>query len=67
MVLITDPHIKNDPDYPVFSNGNDLEATSTDDNKVNIFIKNGTDVTQNFVGECWPGESVWVDYVNENA
>jgi alpha 1,3-glucosidase len=20
-----------------------------------------------FVGDCWPGASVWVDYLNQNA
>ena len=22
---------------------------------------------QIFTGNCWPGESVWIDYLNENA
>lgn len=31
----------------------------------NIFVKdaNGRD----YVGWCWPGNSVWIDYLNENA
>ena len=31
----------------------------------NIFIRN-PDFT-NFYGDCWPGNSTWIDFLNENA
>ena len=35
-------------------------------NYKNMFVRfpNATTV---FEGKCWPGESVWIDYLNENA
>ncbi|RKP27115.1 glycosyl hydrolases family 31-domain-containing protein, partial [Syncephalis pseudoplumigaleata] len=52
LVTIVDPHIKNDPDYYVFS-----EATEK-----GLWIKrpDGSD----FEGWCWPGHSRWIDYMN---
>ena len=30
-----------------------------------IFVKNC--LSDRFYGDCWPGNSVWVDYFNEDA
>ena len=56
LVRITDPHVKMDADYGVFTAG--LAAK-------HIFVEdcNG-DV---FVGKSWPGNSVWLDFLNTKA
>ncbi|XP_060526764.1 neutral alpha-glucosidase C-like [Cylas formicarius] len=56
IVPISDPHIKIDPYYPVYT-----EALAND-----FFIKdqNGSDP---FIGECWPGNSSWIDFLNPAA
>ena len=66
ITVIVDPHIKSDTKYPVYADGLDLEKKSTADNLINIFVKNPLG-KGNFVGDCWPGASVWIDYLNENA
>jgi alpha-glucosidase (family GH31 glycosyl hydrolase) len=43
-------------DVEIGREGNDIE---------NIFIRNKDGNT--YVGNCWPGQSVWVDFLNENA
>ena len=66
-MVITDPHIKNSADSFVYSRGMNIEQHhSTTEDKANIFIKDPQG-GENYVGKCWPGESVWVDYLNENA
>jgi len=30
-----------------------------------IFVRTPNQGT--FVGDCWPGKSVWIDFLNENA
>lgn len=52
LITIIDPHIKKDDDYPVFN-----EAKQN-----NYFIKtrDGSD----YEGWCWPGASMWPDYLN---
>ena len=68
LVIITDPHISEDKTgYAVYDNGQALNAASAvAPNVTNVWVlqPNGVD---NFVGQCWPGPSVWVDYINENA
>lgn len=67
MVLIEDCHISTNESYPVYQNGMVLQnATENPDNFVNIYIREPTG-EQPFVGECWPGKSVWIDYLNTNA
>lgn len=36
-------------------------------NVSNIFIRKGSERVKPFEGWCWPGNSVWVDFLNENA
>jgi len=55
LVTICDPHIKLDEEYHVYAEG--LEK--------DLFVK--TKEGENFVGICWPKESVWFDYLNEEA
>jgi len=55
LVAITDPHIKVDEAFFVYSEGNALQdATQPVDDITNIFIRN-PDGASNFVGNCWPG------------
>lgn len=55
MVAISDPHIKVDPEYTVYSQG--LEG--------DFFAKNPDDTV--YEGQCWPGLSTYVDYFNPDA
>lgn len=67
LVTINDPHIKTSFDYFVYSEGQALQnATQNPTNITNCFIKL-PDATTDYVGDCWPGPSSWVDYLNENA
>lgn len=72
MVVITDPHIKYDYSYAVFSDGKEIETpiksydiSLNEDNFVNIFMKRRNLAL--FSGNCWPGTSVWIDFFNEYA
>ncbi|CAG9766974.1 unnamed protein product [Ceutorhynchus assimilis] len=56
LVPISDPHIKIDPAYKVY---NDLLHGG--------WFVNNSDGLSPFVGECWPGNSSWVDYLNPDA
>ncbi|KAL1506864.1 hypothetical protein ABEB36_006147 [Hypothenemus hampei] len=56
LVPISDPHIKIDPDYEVYTYL--LEH--------GLFVNN-SDGASPFIGECWPGNSSWVDYLNPAA
>lgn len=52
LVTIIDPHIKVDSDYPVYQGAADR----------NLFVKNADG--SNFEGECWPGTSSYLDFLN---
>lgn len=56
MVTIVDPHLKKDPEWPVYSSliESDLAVKAADGKS-------------NFEGNCWPGTSVWTDYTNPKA
>ncbi|CAH1964832.1 unnamed protein product [Acanthoscelides obtectus] len=56
LVTIIDPHIKVDEKYPVYKEGKDG----------NYFVKE-KDGKKDFVGECWPGNSSYVDFLNPAA
>jgi alpha-glucosidase (family GH31 glycosyl hydrolase) len=67
MVLIEDCHISHTTDFPIYTNGLDQQDKSQPaPNVTNMYVKtpNGID---DFVGNCWPGPSVWIDYLNSNA
>jgi alpha 1,3-glucosidase len=55
LVVLIDPHLHNDESYDVYAEARDLD----------LFLKN-TDGTP-YVGECWPGQSSWPDFLNPNA
>ena len=63
-VIVVDPHVANDQNYFFYSNSMQLEQSSTEDNITNIFLKQDD---KNYVGLAWPGESVWVDFLNDNS
>lgn len=56
LVVIVDPHIKVDPEYFVYNELVEKEFA----------VKYNTN-NDNLQGDCWPGKSVWVDFVNEKA
>lgn len=55
LVTIIDPHIKKDESYGVYK-----ELAKKD-----LLVKDSHGGV--FEGHCWPGQSVWVDFVNEAA
>ncbi len=64
--MIVDPHIAMNKNYSVYADGVTLQKSySNEGNFTSIFVKDrlGFD----FVGSCWPGDSVWIDFLNENA
>ena len=68
LVLIVDPHIKQSDDYFVYSEGMDLQTqTQPAGNISNIFVREKADSSDPFIGYCWPGNSAWIDFLNENA
>ena len=55
VVTITDPHIKRDPQYRVH-----VLAAERD-----LYVRNSDETT--FEGDCWSGNSSYIDYLNPNA
>jgi len=55
LVTIADPHIKVDESYHVYK-----EAIEKD-----LCVKDSEQ--KPFVGKCWPGDSVWLDFMNEET
>lgn len=66
MTTILDPHIKVSDDYFVYADGQDLEKASTSESVNSIFVKT-VEGDKDFEGTCWPGNTVWIDFLNENA
>lgn len=71
LTVICDPHIKVESSFFVYENGKEIEEASFGDkstptNVESIFVKqpNGVD---DYQGTCWPGLSVYIDFLNENA
>ena len=78
-VVITDCHIKADPDYKVYAKGIQMESgtkyhmygqkplvnISDDGNFTNIFVKNAFGGLSRH--ECWPKRAVWFDFLNTHA
>ena len=64
LVVITDPHLKQDMEYEALVEGiRQNRKTLWDGRNSNIFVQNAN--TQIFFGECWPGASAWIDFFNE--
>jgi len=55
LVTIADPHIKVDPEYHVYKEGAEKS----------LFVKSKDGDA--FVGKCWPGDSVYLDFMNEET
>eukprot|EP01097_Dermamoeba_algensis_P008718 TRINITY_DN5900_c0_g1_i1.p1 TRINITY_DN5900_c0_g1~~TRINITY_DN5900_c0_g1_i1.p1 ORF type:complete len:486 (+),score=95.93 TRINITY_DN5900_c0_g1_i1:1284-2741(+) len=55
LVTIIDPHIKEDHNYIVYRLAQDA----------NLFVKNPDGTS--YAGDCWPGRSSWIDYLNPEA
>ena len=55
LVTIIDPHIKVDPSYSIYQDC--LEK--------DFFVKKADG--QVFTGDCWPGKSAWIDYLDPEA
>jgi|1048.fasta_scaffold184414_1 alpha 1,3-glucosidase len=66
LAIITDPHIKVDDTFFVFSEGLDVKMTDGSEQNRGAFIRDSEGLRP-FVGKCWPNESVWVDFLNDNA
>jgi alpha 1,3-glucosidase len=68
ITVIVDPHIKVADDYFVYAEGEQMQYANVDTNNVtNIFIREGSESAKPFFGDCWPGNSTWIDFLNENA
>jgi alpha 1,3-glucosidase len=67
LTVIVDPHIKAISNYAVWEDGIVLEdEKQTSANWTNIFVRDPL-TNQPFYGDCWPGNSSWIDFLNENA
>eukprot|EP00347_Sterkiella_histriomuscorum_P014353 403361196 len=64
-VVITDPHIKYKEEYKVFKNGKLMHQTWKEEQFVNIFVNQRN--SSILKGYCWPGDSAWIDYFNQDA
>lgn len=53
LITIIDPHIKKEDGYDVYDEGNALD----------VWVKDGSG-QNNYEGWCWPGASLWPDYLN---
>jgi len=64
MVLIEDCHVSYNMSYPVYANGIAEQSASVGgDNTSSIFVRQ-PDGVEDFIGNCWPGPSLWIDYLN---
>ena len=66
LVTIIDPHIQANEDYFVYRDGLDLQENfSSPDNVYGIFVQN--EKNEILYAEAWPGNSTFIDFLNENA
>lgn len=58
LVTIIDPHLKADHGYYVYSEARDN----------GLIVKNAdSGDSPEYNGHCWPGNSIWLDYLNPAA
>jgi alpha 1,3-glucosidase len=68
-VVISDPHIRKNDSYYLYQVFKQLENTTSESSivsKDNYLVKDSYKFNQDddtFVGNCWPGNSVWPDYL----
>lgn len=68
IVVIVDPHIKASDDYFVYNEGMEMQEEQPEQgNYKNIFVRAGAGSQAPFYGDCWPGNSTWIDFLNTNA
>ena len=75
IVVIVDPHISSNYTYSFFDKGLELEQnddvvkSDTEVYKTNIFVRTPHRLDKNkvFFAPCWPDNSTWVDFLNEDA
>jgi len=68
ITVIVDPHIKVADDYFVHKEGMEMQyADQPAGNVTSIFIRAGKSNPTPWFGDCWPGNSTWIDFLNENA
>lgn len=65
LVVITDPHIKQDDGYSVYDNAMKLHDTWENGSYLSLYVRER--IGEVLYGECWPGVSAWIDFINENA
>lgn len=67
MVVITDPHIKKSSNNRVFNEGFQLDSVEDQDgvHRSSVFVKD--QYLRSYTGNCWPGNSVWIDFLNQRA
>lgn len=66
LVVIVDPHIKAAEEFHIYTDGIELQSGDQPERNVtNIFVRNSEGET--FYGNCWPGNSTWIDFLNVNA
>lgn len=56
MVTVIDPHIKKDDNYYVYNEGRSK----------GYFVKK-SDGENDYEGHCWPGASMWLDFLNPDV
>lgn len=67
LTIITDPHIKVDPGFFVYSEGMDKIVAYEHERPVRgAFVRDFRGQVP-FIGECWSKMSVWIDFLNENG
>lgn len=66
LVTIIDPHIAANDEYFVYSDGLELQESRWEyKNATNIYVRNEKKDT--LYAEAWPGNSTFMDFLNENA
>ena len=68
ITVIVDPHIKVADDYFVYHNGMEYQdQEQPEGNITNTFVRASSSSADPYYGNCWPGNSTWIDFLNENA
>ncbi len=70
VVLISDPHIRKNDSYFLYQSFMELEAGTAKTGKQRYLVKDPYKTNQDedfFVGSCWPGQSVWPDFLQKRV
>jgi mannosyl-oligosaccharide alpha-1,3-glucosidase len=66
LVAISDPHIKVDMGFWIYLAAKILEQQISPGNVSSIFVRQ-SDGKSSYEAYCWPGKSVWIDFLNPKA